>query len=96
MLLAKKFQNTLESYANGSAQVNFGPIHLKQIKIVAPANEIGLAYESFASPIEEAIKSFRDQNALLKEARDLLLPRLMTSFTSFLNWPVMRSGFTLR
>jgi type I restriction enzyme S subunit len=78
MLLAKEFQHTLESYANGSAQVNFGPIHLKQIKIPAPPNEIGVAYEKTVAPIEEAIKLYRDQNALLKEARDLLLPRLMT------------------
>ncbi len=78
MLLAKKFQNTLESYANGSAQVNFGPIHLKQIKIFAPPNEIGIAYEKIVAPMEETIKLYRDQYALLKEARDLLLPRLMT------------------
>lgn len=35
-------------------------------------------YEDFAAPLFKAIKEMRDQNKLLKEARDILLPRLMT------------------
>lgn len=35
-------------------------------------------YEDFAAPLFKAIKQMRDQNKLLKEARDILLPRLMT------------------
>ena len=78
MLLGTFFQNALTSYANGSAQVNFGPIHLKQIKLIAPPTELAIQYEKVAAPIEESIKILRDQNGRLKEARDILLPRLMT------------------
>ena len=73
-----KFKELMESYANGSAQINFGPIHLKQIKLVTPTNEIAIAYEKFASPIEELIKNLKDQNLFLKESRDILLPKLMS------------------
>jgi type I restriction enzyme S subunit len=73
-----KFKETMDSYANGSAQLNFGPIHLKQIKLIAPSQTIALEYEKIAEPIEELIKKLKDQNIFLKESRDILLPRLMS------------------
>jgi type I restriction enzyme S subunit len=73
-----KFKETMDSYANGSAQLNFGPIHLKQIKLIAPSQTIALQYEKIAEPIEELIKKLKDQNIFLKESRDILLPRLMS------------------
>ena len=77
-LLGQIFQSTMEIYANGSAQVNFGPTHLKQIKLPIPSTEIAVKYERIMEPIEEQIKLLRDKNQYLKEARDILLPRLMT------------------
>ncbi len=78
MLQGQIFQSTMDAYANGSAQVNFGPTHLKQIKLPTPNLEISLAYEKIMAPLEECIKGIRDQNQYLKEARNILLPRLMT------------------
>lgn len=77
-LLGKIFQTTMEIYANGSAQVNFGPTHLKQIKLPIPSSEIAVRFERIIEPHEEHIKLLRDKNQYLKEARDILLPRLMT------------------
>jgi type I restriction enzyme S subunit len=68
----------MDSYANGSAQLKFGPIHLKQIKLIAPSQTIALEYEKIAEPIEELIKKLKDQNIFLKQSRDILLPRLMS------------------
>lgn len=78
MLTGQVFQAMLEVYASGAAQVNFGPMHLNQIKLKVPNNELASLYEQSVSPIEESIKNFLDQNIRLKEARDILLPRLMT------------------
>jgi type I restriction enzyme S subunit len=78
MLLSSFFQNKLETYANGAAQANFGPLHLKQIKLVTAPENLALIYEEIASPAEEAIKNLRDYNQHLREARNILLPRLMT------------------
>lgn len=73
----KKFIDTMEAFANGSAQKNFGPIHLKQIKLVCPPIDIALDFESFVGPIELMKQKLKDQNIELKESRDILLPKLM-------------------
>ena len=72
-----RFKNIMESFANGSAQLNFGPIHLRQIKVLVPPLDIALEYEKLVEPIEELIKILKDFGLLLKESRDILLPRLM-------------------
>lgn len=72
------FQNLMDIYANGSAQVNFGPTHLNKIKIIAPPKEIALQYEKIMEPIEEKMKLLRDQNNLLKELKLIILPRVIS------------------
>lgn len=71
------FQSQIASFAIGAAQANFGPTHLKLMKMLAPNEEIGLKYESITNPMEEEIKVLLDKNQLLKQTRDLLLPRLI-------------------
>jgi len=73
----KKFKDIMEAFANGSAQKNFGPIHLKQIKLVSPSRDIALAFESFVEPIELMIQKLKDQNIELKNSQNILLPKLM-------------------
>lgn len=51
---------------------------VERIKLVHATEEITQKYNDFASDIDESIKSLTKQNQLLKEARDILLPRLMT------------------
>ena len=51
---------------------------LKEEEIIKPIEEVALRFESLAKKNFEAIKKLRDQNQRLKEARDILLPRLMT------------------
>ena len=68
----------MDIYANGSAQVNFGPTHLNKIKIIAPPKEIALQYEKIMEPIEEKMKLLRDQNNLLKELKLIILPRVIS------------------
>lgn len=51
---------------------------LKEEVIIRPIEDIALKFESLAKNNFEAIKNLRSQNQHLKEARDILLPRLMT------------------
>jgi type I restriction enzyme S subunit len=67
----------MKSYATGSAQLNFGPKHLNLMMLKVPSLKIGLQFEMIISPIEIQICSLLDINQKLKEARDILLPRLM-------------------
>jgi type I restriction enzyme S subunit len=73
-----KFIDTMEAFANGSAQKNFGPIHLKQIKLLLPTKNIATAFESFAEPIELLKQKLKDQIIDYRQSRDILLPRLMS------------------
>ena len=51
---------------------------LKRIKLIIGATSIFEKFNELASNIDEEIKNLTKQNKLLKEARDILLPRLMT------------------
>ena len=48
------------------------------IKLLHATDEITSKFNSFASKIDTSIKALTKQNQLLKEARDILLPRLMS------------------
>jgi type I restriction enzyme S subunit len=77
ILKSPDFINEMKSYATGSAQLNFGPKHLNLMMLKVPSLKIGLQFEMIISPIEIQICSLLDINQKLKEARDILLPRLM-------------------
>lgn len=68
----------LESLCGGSAvpSLDRKSVHIQ--KIVIPPVELMKDFEVYASPHYKTIKILRSQNQLLKEARDILLPRLMT------------------
>lgn len=51
---------------------------LKEEKIIIPEQKIAKKYNDMCVVVFEQIKNLRNQNNLLKEAVDLLLPRLMT------------------
>lgn len=48
------------------------------IKLIHATDKITKKFNDFATDIDDSIKNLTKQNHLLKEARDLLLPRLMT------------------
>jgi type I restriction enzyme S subunit len=77
ILKSPDFINEMKSYATGSAQLNFGPKHLNLMTLKVPMSIIGVQFEMTISPIEIQICSLLDINQKLKEARDILLPRLM-------------------
>ena len=51
---------------------------LKEEKVILPTEEFASKYNDVGELLFHEIKSLRNQNQLLKEARDILLPRLMT------------------
>ncbi|MEZ5546120.1 MAG: restriction endonuclease subunit S [Lysobacteraceae bacterium] len=77
-LNGSEFLEKLESMASGSVQKNFGPMHLKQIKIALPPIEMVRSYEDVARPIYEQIIGNRSQSRTLAQLRDTLLPKLLS------------------
>lgn len=51
---------------------------LKDCEVLLPIQPVSESYEIIAKPMYEMINKLRTQNRLLKEARDILLPRLMS------------------
>ena len=47
-------------------------------KVLIPAKDVWERFDTIAKPVYEEIVCLRDSNKLLEEARDILLPRLMT------------------
>lgn len=72
------FQNRLLSMASGSAQPNFGPIHLKQIEMFVPDKKTLESFENLVGPLYEKITVNKSENQKLAALRDLLLPKLMS------------------
>ena len=74
---SKEFIDEMNSFATGSAQLNFGPKHLNMMDILLPNEDLGKEYERLTNPLELKILALLDYNQKLKAARDILLPRLM-------------------
>ena len=72
------FQRQINALATGTAQKNYGPSHLKHMKIVAPDSALGRKYEELVSPLEELLGVLVIKNANLRSTRDLLLPKLIS------------------
>lgn len=72
------FQRQINALATGTAQKNYGPSHLKHMKIVAPDSALGRKYEELVSPLEELLGVLVIKNANLRSTRDLLLPQLIS------------------
>jgi len=49
------------------------------VKIPTPSSDVLLKFDNLVNPMLEEILNLSHQNQLLKEARDILLPRLMTN-----------------
>ncbi len=77
-LNAAYFQNKILSMASGSAQPNFGPIHLKQIQMITPSPKVLDVFENLVGPLYAEMLILLSQNQNLRQARDLLLPKLVT------------------
>lgn len=61
----------------GTAQPHVYPKDIARIKIIVPDEEILILFESIVKDCYACIGNLIEQNKRLKEARDILLPRLM-------------------
>lgn len=72
------FKNDLELRASGSVQKNFGPMHLKRMKVVLPSHEIIEAFDKTIQPVFERFLHNLTESSILARIRDLLLRKLMS------------------
>jgi len=72
------FHELKDLYATGATQVSLNNDSMSFIKIIEPSANLAEEFGSRTLPLIEEISILRSKNQLLKEARNILLPRLMT------------------
>ncbi|MBK8505052.1 MAG: restriction endonuclease subunit S [Saprospiraceae bacterium] len=74
-----------KGYATGATFPELSKSKFKVIDIVWPIEMTLSLFQNFTNPVHEKITCLSKQNRLLKEARDILLPRLMNGTISMDN-----------
>ena len=77
-LLLKSKQREIFGFQKGAAQPHVYPKDLKRLPLLAPKNIIVNMFEESVADNFHQVKVLVEQNRLLVQARDLLLPRLMS------------------
>ncbi len=77
-MTSKEFLKQQELMANGSAQVNFGPTHLKKIVLHLPPKDLRRKFHEMVFPLINLKLNNLRENDRLETTRDILLPRLMS------------------
>ena len=68
----------MRSLDSGAAQSQITIVSLTNYQIIFPKNELQDRFELFYKEIAQQKECLQNQNRLLKESRDILLPRLMS------------------
>jgi type I restriction enzyme S subunit len=79
--LLYNFKNNVQLFVNNASGTTFLEISksvFKKLNIVWPRIEMIQSFHEYVNPLHNSIFNLTKQNQLLKEARDILLPRLMT------------------
>lgn len=77
-LQSRYFLEEMFALAAGSVQLNFGPIHLRKIKVLRPPNDILRDFEDRAQPLIRQALHNRRESDTLAATRDTLLPKLIS------------------
>ena len=75
---SKDMFDEMNNLANGAAQQNLSPIRTGKIKVVFPTDNLIGDFEKVVSPMIEKITMLNKTMLLLTQARDRLLPKLMS------------------
>lgn len=72
------FLENIKHHAIGTTRQNFPFEAFKFFDIIVPPMELQLRFEEIAKPIEQKIAKLKEENAVLAEIRDTLLPKLIS------------------
>lgn len=75
--ISENAQKQILNFAGGAAQPNISSTQISEVELYIGSDEILKMFENKINPIMHQIQILYNQNQKLKEARDILLPRLM-------------------
>ena len=70
--------NQIQNFASGASQPNISGVQILSLECVIPTSELLENFNQISKIYFEEILNLQKQNQNLKQARDILLPRLMT------------------
>ncbi|PJB50327.1 MAG: hypothetical protein CO103_02605 [Chloroflexi bacterium CG_4_9_14_3_um_filter_45_9] len=85
-------QKRIENLSFGSAQQNLSPIKLGEQTVIIPPDPLLKSFDGIVSLINIEIVQLLIQNQKLAQARDLLLPRLMSGEIDLLRYDKLSNG----
>ena len=71
------FLENIKHHAIGTTRQNFPFEAFKMLDFIVPPMELQLRFGEIVKPIEKKISKLKEENAVLVEIRDILLPKLM-------------------
>ena len=74
----KDMFDIMNNLANGAAQQNLSPIRTENVRILIPSDGLIQKFEDVVSPMIAKMLVLNQSNGQLKQARDRLLPKLMS------------------
>lgn len=78
MLRYSDFTRTVKEFANGANVLHLSPKHIEKFQFVLPDKEVRDQFIEIMSPIYQLMDNLVQENVLLTQTRDLLLPKLMS------------------
>lgn len=72
------FREMIKHHAIGTTRQNFPFEAFKMFPMAIPPMELQLKFEEIAKPIEQKIKTLKEENEVLAKIRDTILPKLMS------------------
>jgi type I restriction enzyme, S subunit len=79
-LSSSLFEQQILAFANGSAQLNYGPSHLKRMGVVVPPREIQIVIGEVLGSIDDRITLLRETNATLEAIAQALFKSWFVDF----------------
>lgn len=75
---SKDMFDEMNNLANGAAQQNLSPVRTGKVEISFPSEDIIQRFETTVKPMIDQVIELNKMNVVLAEARDRLLPKLMS------------------
>jgi len=82
------FPDEVKQHANGANVLHLSPDRITEFEFVLPPFNLRTRYSSICADLYRQSDTLHRKNAILREARDLLLPRLISSELSVENVPL--------
>jgi type I restriction enzyme S subunit len=78
LMESDSYKQFVHSNIGGAAQPQANAQVLSSLKVCWPSKNLQARFDEFVEPLQDQVEILLQQNDLLREARDILLPRLMT------------------